>query len=101
MALDNKKPLGVNPIHCLLVIVFILLAAHFFISPSKALAACTPPDPSYGTDSVQFNTPVGVSNTETYVLWARINASSSSADSFMVNVDSGTCYTVGGSTSIP
>ena len=59
-------------------------------------AACTPPGTDYGTVTMTTN----VSSAGTYRIWTRMSAPSSSANTYLLDIDSTTCYTVGGS-SVP
>lgn len=59
-------------------------------------AACTPPGTDYGTVTMTTN----ISSAGTYRIWTRMSAPSSSANTYLLDIDSTTCYTVGGS-SVP
>lgn len=64
-------------------------------APAHA-AACTPPGTDYGT--VTFTT--SVSSAGVYRIWTRMAAPNSTDNSFLLDIDSTTCYTVGGA-SVP
>ncbi len=59
-------------------------------------AACTPPSTDYGTVTMTTS----ISSVGTYRIWTRMSAPSSSANTYLLDIDSATCYTVGGS-SVP
>lgn len=59
-------------------------------------AACTPPGTDYGTVTMTAN----ISASGTYRIWTRMSAPSASANTYLLDVDSANCYTVGGS-SVP
>jgi hypothetical protein len=83
-----------------IVPALILLAAvsvFTIISPSIAHAACSPPATTYGTDTMSYT----VSSPTTYYVWVRMQAPSSTEDSAMLQVDGGSCYNIGGSSSMP
>lgn len=86
------KPLAVSGF------LLALAATSLVISHRTALAAaCTTPSTDYGTDTLTVNAP----SSGTYVLWARIMVPDSTNNSIDVQVDSTTCFNVGGSSSIP
>lgn len=59
-------------------------------------AACVPPGTDYGTVTMTAN----VSSAGTYRIWTRMSAPNSSANTYLLDIDSTTCYIVGGS-SVP
>lgn len=59
-------------------------------------AACTPPGTDYGTVTMTTT----IASAGTYRIWTRMSAPSSSANTYLLDIDSTTCYTVGGS-SVP
>ena len=59
-------------------------------------AACTPPGTDYGTVTMTAN----ITSAGTYRIWTRMSAPSSSANTYLLDIDSANCYTVGGS-SVP
>lgn len=61
-----------------------------------ATDSCTAPSADYGTDTMSTSIPAAGS----YTVWTHLKIPNSSANSVLLNV-SGTCYNVGGSTSIP
>lgn len=78
-------------------VAFLMLAASsvaniLHVAPASA-AACTPPGTDYGT--VTFTTTI--SSAGTYRVWTRMAAPNSTDNSFLLDIDSTTCYTVGGS----
>lgn len=70
------------------------------VNPSHASAAtgpCTAPTTDYGNVTSTVNIP----STGTYYIWSRIQAPSSSANSYLIQIDNAYCFTFGGSSSIP
>lgn len=65
-------------------------------APTVSAAACTPPSTDYGT--VTYTTSIATAGS--YRIWVRMSAPSVSVNTVMVDIDSNTCYTVGG-TSVP
>ncbi len=57
-----------------------------------AAAACTAPSTDYGTATVTVSVPAAA----TYRVWTRINAPDNSNNTYLLQVDSSTCYNVGG-----
>ena len=80
-----------------LLIGLVTLLAQALGSGSAFAAACSTPSPSYGTDSMSLSIPA----TSTYRLWVRLLSPSSGNNAVLLQVDSGACYTMGGSSSIP
>lgn len=62
-----------------------------------ASAACTAPGTDYGTVT---HSNVSITSAGTYRIWTRMAAPSASANTFLLEIDGGACYTVGGS-SVP
>lgn len=81
-----------------LVAIIIALASvlGLFMATKPASAACAAPTTDYGTATQTIN----VTNAGTYHVWSRIMAPSSSSNTYLLEVDGGTCYTIGGSSSI-
>jgi len=61
-----------------------------------AADSCTAPATSYGTDRVTQS----LSTSGSFTIWAHMEVPSTSADTVLLNVN-GTCYNVGGGSSIP
>ncbi len=82
--------------HTFLVAALFAIASIVAISPAPtaSAAACTPPGTDYGT--VTYTASIGT--TGTYRFWVRMSAPSASVNTVLLDVDSNTCYTVGGST---
>ncbi len=59
--------------------------------------SCTPPATTYGTDTMSVYAP----SAATYTIWTRMEATRSSANSILLNIDNTNCYNVGGDSSIP
>jgi chitodextrinase len=74
-------------------LVIIAAVAVMVLRPSHAAAAC-----SVDTNSVgSITTTVSVPSTGTYRVWSRIMAPDSTNNSFLLELDDATCYTVGDS----
>jgi hypothetical protein len=69
--------------------VTLLMIAH----TNLASAACAAPSTDYGNVS---SLPVTISSTGVYRIWTRMVAPDTTNDSYLLEVDGGTCYTVGG-----
>jgi hypothetical protein len=68
------------------------------VSAAGSPDSCTAPSTTYGTDTMSVYVPA----TATYTLWTRMEAASPTANSILLNVDSGAnCYNLGGDSSIP
>jgi hypothetical protein len=82
----------------LLGLAIALIAAPVMLrfQPVWAADSCSTPATNYGTDT----TSVTLSGTATYTIWTHMEIPSSSANSILLNIN-GTCYNVGGGTSIP
>lgn len=63
---------------------------------SAANGACPAPAADYGKDTVSINLPPS----STYRVWSHLLAPSANADSFMMQLDSSQCFSVGGGTQI-
>jgi len=82
----------------LLVIACLTLAALAQTASATGTPdSCTPPATTYGTDTMSVYVPA----TATYTVWTRMEASSASANSILLNIDNTNCYNVGGDSSIP
>jgi hypothetical protein len=77
-------------------LVGIAVAGLSTVGQKSAAAACTAPATTYGTDTMTVSAP----STGTYYVWVRMEDPSTSANSIMLQVDGGTCFTVGGSSSV-
>lgn len=66
------------------------------MSPTAYAAGCTAPGTDYGTVTYTMS----VATAGTYRIWLRMSAPSSSVNTVMLDIDSTTCYTVGG-TGVP
>ena len=79
------------------VVVAVLFAASslllYNVQPASA-AACTAPGTDYGTVTLSAT----VSQAGTYRIWTRMSAPNSTDNTYLLDIDSATCYTVGGST---
>lgn len=78
-----------------IIAVFGLLA--LVVSSRSAYAACAAPATNYGSATQT----VSVASSGTYRAWSRLMIPSTTNNSYLLEVDGGTCYTVGGSSSIP
>jgi hypothetical protein len=80
--------------------LLIILSAFSFAIwalPNKASAACATQDTSRGTVTSTFSAP----SSGTYYVWARMQASSSTNDSFYMEIDGTICGVNVGDTSVP
>ncbi len=78
----------------LLYVAVTSLLAAYAVLPSQIAraAACTAPAVDYGTATVTLSVPT----TATYRLWSRIMVPDGVSNTYMLEVDGATCYTVGG-----
>lgn len=60
---------------------------------SAATGTCTAPATDYGTDTLSVNVPA----TGSYYVWTRMAADSTADNSYLLQVDSSNCFTVGNS----
>ena len=76
------------------LLIAVGVAGSFWFLQSSASAACTAPGPSndFGSATISLSVP----STATYRIWTRMKAGSSTANSFNMDIDGGTCYQVGG-----
>ena len=84
----------------ILAIILVVLAVTVGViktSGSVSASACQAPATSYGTDTITVTIPTA----GTYNIWARMQAPSASSDSYMMQIDGTTCYTVGGNSTMP
>ncbi|HUS26098.1 MAG TPA: Ig-like domain-containing protein [Nevskiaceae bacterium] len=79
---------------------FVLLSAPLLVgawlvtvaSPARvSAAACTTPSTDYGSATSTVN----ISNTGTYRVWSRIMAPDATNNSYLIEIDGTSCYTVG------
>jgi len=63
------------------------------LPPNTAAAACTTPSVNYGSATLQLSIPTQ----GTYRLWTRMQSPDAASNSVLLEVDGGSCYTVGGS----
>lgn len=78
-----------------LIIAVAALIAATSLQPSVThAAACTPPGTDYGTVTFTAN----ISSAGSYRIWTRMAAPNSTDSNYLLDIDSATCYTVGGST---
>ncbi|MEI9914276.1 MAG: Ig-like domain-containing protein [Candidatus Saccharibacteria bacterium] len=80
------------------VIVFALAASLSLLNSHNVQADCSPAT-NNGTDTLTFSTPSSVTTTQNYYLWTRILVPTST-DTVQASVDGGTCYSIGGSSSV-
>lgn len=81
----------------LLLATAVLVGATLLTSTAKVSAACTAPSTNYGTVT---HSNVSITSAGTYRIWTRMAAPSASSNTYLLEIDGGTCYTVGGS-SVP
>lgn len=80
-----------------MVLAGTLLSAATAFAPSQALAAgCVSPATDYGTVTQTVNVPA----TGTYRIFSRIAVPDTTNNTYLLDIDSTNCYTVGGSSSI-
>ncbi len=78
-------------------VLSILIGLGVYVSPAKVqAAACVVPSPNYGTVTNTVNIPT----TTSYRIWSRIAVPDTTNNSFLLDIDGTSCYTVGGSSSI-
>lgn len=78
----------------LAIVVGLLAAAALFIAAPKAhAAACTAPSTDYGTVTSTVSIPAQA----TYRIWSRMAAANTTNNTYLLEIDGNTCYTVGGS----
>ncbi len=70
-----------------------VVAGSFWLQTHPVSAACTAPAKTYGTASFTVNVPA----TGSYRLWSRIMAPDSTNNAYMLEIDGGSCFTVGNS----
>jgi hypothetical protein len=76
--------------------IVLLLVYVIATNATKVSAACAAPSTDYGTVTDSINVP----KSGTYQVWTHMYGPSSSANSYMLEVDAGTCFTVGGGSSV-
>lgn len=74
-----------------LPLIVVVTGSHNF---AAAAGPCTAPTTDYGTVTQTVNVP----GTGTYRIWSRMSAPSSTANTYMLEIDANSCYTIGGST---
>ncbi len=75
----------------LLLLLSIAVAAAIVTQFMPAQAACSAPATDYGTDTMTMNVPAS----GTYKVWSSMLAPDSTNDSYLLEIDGGSCYTVG------
>jgi hypothetical protein len=81
----------------LIVAVGILLAASLFFAPNTANAAgCSAPATDYGTVTSTLSVPT----TGTYRVWSRLAVPDTTNNSYLLDIDGTSCFTVGDSAGI-
>ena len=77
------------------VAAFVVSVASLLVGSSPAsAAACVPPGTDYGT----VTQTVTVTSAGIYRIWSRLAAPDASNNTYLLDIDSSSCYTVGGST---
>lgn len=75
------------------VLATVLTAAPFVgLGGTASAAACTLPNPNYGTASTNVSLPANA----TYRVWTRINVPDTANNTYLLEIDGNKCYTVGG-----
>ncbi|MDQ3065386.1 MAG: carboxypeptidase regulatory-like domain-containing protein [bacterium] len=80
--------------YMIIVLAAALMTSLLFVS--KTSAACTLPATHYGIATISTSVPAAGD----YRVWVRMMAPDSTNNSVLLEIDGGTCYTVGNSTSI-
>ena len=83
-----------SPKKLLFIVSAFLVSSVVINAPTANAAACVPPPTDYGT--VTQN--ISVSSAGIYRVWTRMAAPSASDNTYLLDIDSTDCYTVGGST---
>lgn len=91
----NNKRLRIRRAWLAMLFVAGLGLQSFGPSDQVAAAACVAPATDYGTVS---NLSVNITTAGTYRIWTRMAAANSSNNTYLLEVDNNTCFTVGGST---
>ncbi len=78
--------------------ILVMLAALLSVSPAQA-AGCTPPSTDYGQISFSSanGNAINIPASGTYRIWTRMAAPDTTNNTYMLDVDGNSCYTVGGS----
>lgn len=79
---------------CLILATIAAFISVVVETPRSAYAACPAPSTDLGSVTHTVNVPTA----GTYRVWSRMFAPSTSANSFMLEVDGGSCYVVGDNT---
>jgi hypothetical protein len=78
--------------------LFGFLVSAFPVNPAKvSAAACTAPTTDFGS----VTSTVSIPATGSYRVWSRIQIPSTANNSFLLEIDGNTCYTVGKNASVP
>lgn len=78
--------------------MFGFLVSAFPVNPAKvSAAACTAPTTDFGS----VTSVVSIPATGSYRVWSRIQIPSTTNNSFLLEIDGTTCYTVGGNSAVP
>lgn len=98
-SLSSQFRLKLTTRSVILSAVSILAIAGFLFvkTTSHVIAACQAPATTYGTDTMTVTAPTAT----TYNIWVRMQAPIAASNSIMLQVDGGTCYNVGGNSSMP
>lgn len=78
------------------VLLLALVATGILLHGSKVSAACAAP----GTDFGSVTSTVSIPATGSYRVWSRIQIPNSTNNNYMLEIDGGSCYTVGGNGSL-
>ncbi|HSX52931.1 MAG TPA: Ig-like domain-containing protein [Patescibacteria group bacterium] len=92
----SKKPIGFKLSLFLIGGIIAIFAAVALVSTRSASAACAAPSTNYGSATQSVSVP----SLGTYHVWSRIMVPSSTSSSYLLEVDGGTCYVVGGGSAI-
>ena len=92
MKIKTKRKIKLTSLFVALGVVLSSIGFAVF-DARQAAAACSVPNTSFG----QSTSTISVSSAGTYRIWSRIMASDATNNSYSLEIDGGTCYTVGDS----
>jgi hypothetical protein len=80
--------------HCLTLAVALWAGSMLLFTPVAHAAGCSAPATDYGSVTDTISVP----STGTYRIWSRMAAPNTTNNTYLLDVDSSSCYNVGGST---
>jgi len=93
----NTNILSMSKLRLFVLIFGLLTLGLFFRSSPAHAAACSAPATDYGT----VTSTVSISTAGTYRVWSRMMNPDTTNNTYLLEIDGSTCYTVGGSSSVP